>query len=118
LQEVEGRRRGFEAWETEAGKRKNGVEGGVVETPWSAISSAVMPRSICSLVSLGLIRVRLRCNQVMPDRMTLGRNSPHQVRMFGCGLADQKEGHADAFENRSDPFGSHSIRREFASSLF
>jgi hypothetical protein len=55
---------------------------------------------------------------VMPDRMTLGHNSPHQVRMFGCGLADQKEGHADAFENRSDPFGSHSIRREFASSLF
>jgi hypothetical protein len=103
--------------DSKPGKAKNGVEGVVVETPWSAVSSAV-PRSICSVVSLGLIRVRLRCNQVMPDRMTLGRNSSHQVRMFGCGLADQKEGRAHAFENRSDPFGSHSIRREFASFLF
>ena len=41
------------------GKRKNGVLGVVVATPWSAISTAEMPWSISSAASSGLIRIRL-----------------------------------------------------------
>src|SRR6516162_1547 len=50
--------------DSKPGNRKNGVVGVVVAPPCSANSTAEMPCSISSVVSLGLIRIRLRCNQV------------------------------------------------------
>ena len=79
--------------DSKPGKRKKGVDGVVVATSCSAISTAsdAVDRSP-RWCSLGLIRIRLRCVQRMvSDGMTFGRDPPHQVGCSEAGLPIRKK---------------------------
>lgn len=79
------------------GKRKNGVEGAIVDMPWSAISSAAIPRSMSSFAFSKLIFGRHRMRPcVVRDGVALRGRAPHELGKLGRRLADQEECGSDA----------------------